>query len=48
MRSAVSSRTDYLICNNPNSQTVKSRKAKELGVTVITEVEFLKMAEEKE
>ena len=48
LRSAVSSNTDYLICNDPNSDTVKSKKAKELGVPVITEDQFLKMAEEKE
>lgn len=46
LRSAISSKTDYLICNDPNSETVKSRKARELGVTVITEKEFKKMAEE--
>ena len=48
LRSAVSSNTDYLICNDPNIDTVKSKKAKELGVPVITEDQFLKMAEEKE
>ena len=48
LRSAVSSNTDYLICNDPNSDTVKSKKAKELGVPIITEDQFLKMAEEKE
>lgn len=48
LRSAVSSKTDYLICNDPNSDSVKSRKAKELGVPVITEEEFLRMANEKE
>ena len=47
-RSSVSSKTDYLICNDPNSESVKSKKAKELGVPVITEEEFLKMANEKE
>ena len=46
-RSAVSSNTDYLICNDPNSNSVKSKKAKELGVPVIPEDLFLKMAEEK-
>ena len=46
-RSSVSSKTDYLICNNPNSDSAKSRKARELGVPVITENEFLKMANEK-
>ena len=48
LRSAVSSKTDYLICNNPNSNSVKSKKARELGVPVITEEEFLRMANEKE
>ena len=48
LRSAVSSNTDYLICNDPNSSSVKSKKAKELGVPVITEDQFLKMANEKE
>ena len=48
LRSSVSSMTDYLICNDPNSQSTKSRKAKVLGVPVITEEEFLEMAEEKE
>ena len=48
LRSAVSSKTDYLICNDPNSNSVKSIKAKELGVPIITEEEFLKMAGEKE
>ena len=47
LRSAVSSNTDYLICNDPNSDSAKSRKAKELGVPVITENEFLKKANEK-
>ena len=43
-RSSVSSKTDYLICNDPYSTTTKSKKAAELGVKVITEEEFLKMA----
>ena len=47
-RGAVSSKTDYLICNDPNSNSTKSQKAKELGVPVITEEEFLKMANETE
>ena len=46
-RSSVSSKTDYLICNDPNSNSAKSRKAAELGIPVITEEEFLKMANEK-
>ena len=46
LRSAVSGKTDYLICNDPNSNTVKSKKAKELGVPVIDEKTFLQMANE--
>ena len=33
----------YLICNDKNSTSVKSKKAKDLGVKVITEEEFMKM-----
>ena len=47
-RSAVSSKTDFLICNDPNSNSTKSIEAKELGIPVITEDEFMKMAEETE
>ena len=47
-RDAISSKTDYLICNEPDSDTVKVKEAKKLGVAIITEVEFLKMAEETE
>ena len=43
--SAVSSKTDYLINNDSASGSSKNRKAKELGVPVITEEEFLKMTE---
>ena len=46
LRSTVSYKTDYLICNDPDSDSTKSKKAKELGVPVITEKEFLKMAAE--
>lgn len=47
LRSAVSSKTDYLICNFPSTQTTKVKKAQELGITIITEEEFLDMAEAK-
>ena len=46
LRSAVGSKTDYLISNDPDSDSRKMRKAKELGVLIITEEEFLKMANE--
>ena len=37
LRSAVSSKTDYIICNDPNSQSVKMQKARELEIPVISE-----------
>ena len=45
---SVTKKTDYLICNDPSSQSTKCKKAKELGVPVITEEEFMKMAKETE
>lgn len=44
LRSAVSSKTDYLICNDTSVQSTKVQKAKELGTVIITEEEFVKMA----
>lgn len=44
LRSAVSSKTDYLICNDTSGQSTKVQKAKELGTVIITEEEFVKMA----
>jgi len=41
--SAVSSRTDYLINNDPASTSSKNKKAKELGVKIITEEEFMEL-----
>ena len=46
LRNTVSSKTDYIICNYPNSQSVKMKKARELEIPVISEDEFLKMAKE--
>ncbi len=40
---SVSSNTDYLINNDATSNSTKNKKAKELGVTVITENQFLDM-----
>lgn len=40
---SVSGKTDYLINNNPDSSSSKNKKAKELGVPIITEEEFLNM-----
>ena len=44
LRSAVSGKTDFLICNNPDSDSEKMKKAKELGVTIIDEETFLDIA----
>ena len=41
---SVSSKTNYLITNFPNSGTTKVQKAQELGVQIISEAQFLKMA----
>jgi len=40
---SVSSKTDYLICNDKNSTTGKSADARKLGVKIITEDEYLKL-----
>ncbi|MBQ1537113.1 MAG: NAD-dependent DNA ligase LigA, partial [Ruminococcus sp.] len=41
--SAVSGKTDYLINNDSASTSGKNKKAKELGVPIITEEEFKAM-----
>ena len=40
---AISSKTDYLICNDKNSMTSKTKKAKELNIQIITEEECLQL-----
>ena len=40
---AVSSKTDYLINNEKNSTSSKNKKAKELGIPILTELEFIKI-----
>ena len=42
---SVSGKTDYLINNDITSSSGKNKKAKELGVPIITEEEFLEMLE---
>lgn len=41
---SISKNTDYLITNEPDSGSVKNKKAQELGVAIITEEEFCEMA----
>ena len=40
---SVSSKTDYLITNTPNSGTVKNRKASDLNIPIITEKECMEL-----
>ena len=42
---SVSAKTDYLINNDAASASSKNKKAKELGIPIITEAEFLSMLE---
>ena len=46
MGATISSHTDYLINNDSTSNSTKNKKAKELGVKIITEAEFRKLLEE--
>ncbi len=45
---SVSAKTAYLINNDTASSSSKNRKAKELGIPILSEEDFLKLAEEEE
>lgn len=42
---SVSKKTDYLINNDTESSSSKNKKAKELGIPILSEEDFLKLAE---
>ena len=44
MASSVSKNTSFLINNDKESSSSKNKKAKELGVEIISEDDFIKMA----
>ena len=46
MVGSVTSATDYLISNTPDSGTAKNKSAQSLGVKIITEEEYINMREE--
>ncbi len=48
LMSAMSAKTDYLITNDTDSGSAKNQKAAQLGIEIITEVEFMTMAEKKQ
>lgn len=45
--SSISSKVDYLVNNDINSNSVKNRKAKELGIEIINEEKLLKLTKKK-
>ena len=44
---SVTKKTDYLINNDKTSSSSKNKKAQELGIPILSEADFLKLAEEK-
>ena len=44
---AISNNVNYLINNDINSTSSKNKKAKELGIEIISEADLIKLATEK-
>ena len=44
---SVSSKTDYLVCNDKNSTSTKMKKAKELNIPILSEKELLELCNYK-
>lgn len=40
---SITKKTNYLICNDPNSSSTKNKKANELNIPIITEEEFVNL-----
>ena len=47
MTGSVTSKTNYLINNDVASGSSKNKKAKELGIPIISEEDFIRMLEEQ-
>ena len=45
MTGSVTSKTNYLINNDVTSNSSKNKKAKELGIPIISEEDFIRMLE---
>ena len=46
MTGSVTKKTDFLINNDTQSSSSKNKKAKELGIPILSEEDFLQMAGE--
>ena len=46
MTGSVTKKTDYLINNDKESTSSKNKKAKELGIPILSEEDFLRLANE--